>query len=203
MNFVQPIREPEQIDAIEDLLKKLGQMWYLIWLVGIYAGLRCGDILQLRVGDVRDQTHIKLKEQKTGKVKELLIHPKLKQSLKEYIKGKPDWEVLFPSREGKNKPLTTTRVYQVIKEVAKEAGIQDTIGTHSMRKTFGYWFYDQYRRSNQKGPVFALAFLREWFGHTSEAITARYIGLNRDIFDQAVRTLRIGTKRGKRTGGEE
>ncbi len=192
MNYVQPIREPEKIDAIEVILMQHPRD-YIIWLIGIYAGLRCGDILRLYVKDFRGRSHIEIREQKTGELKRIKIHPKLKAAVNEYIKGKHDYEPIIKSREGKNQPLTTTRVYQIIKDAARKAGIKDAIGTHSMRKTFGYWLYDRYRRSNAKGPVFALAFLKQWFGHSSEDVTARYIGLTQDIFDKAIDGLKIGT----------
>lgn len=194
MNFVQPIREPEKIDAIEEILKSQNYRDYVIWLVGIYAGLRCGDILNLRVKDVRGQTHLEIEEQKTGKIKRIKIHRKLKEAVQQYTKGRADYEMLFRSREGKNRALTTTRVYQIIRQAAEKAGIRYPVGTHSMRKTFGYWFYERYRRNTSKGPVFALAFLKEWFGHSSEDVTARYIGLTQDIFDRAIDGLQIGTR---------
>jgi integrase len=191
MNFVQPIREPEKVDIFEEILKsrepKLRD--YLIWLFGAYAGLRCGDILSLDVKDVRDKIHIDIIEQKTGNPKTIKIHPKIRPVLKEYLKGRKDYEPLFKSREGSNRPLTTTRVYQIFNEVARKAGIKGAFGTHSGRKTFGYWFYQQ----NKK-----LAFLKNWFGHSSEDVTAAYIGLSQDIFDKAVDKLQIGTKSGKR-----
>lgn len=194
MNFVQPIREPEKIDAIEEILKCQNFRDYVIWLVGIYAGLRCGDILRLNVKDVRGQTHLEIEEQKTGKIKRIKIHRKLKEAIQVYTKGRADYEPLFLSRQGKNQTLTTTRVYQIIHQAADKIGIRYAIGTHSMRKTFGYWFYERYRRNTSKGPVFALAFLKEWFGHSSEDVTARYIGLTQDIFDRAIDGLQIGTR---------
>ena len=198
MNYVQPIRDAEKIDALEEILKSHNYRDYVIWLVGIYAGLRCGDILSLRIKDVRGQTHMEIEEQKTGRLKKIKIHRKLKEAISQYTKGRPGYEPVFISREGKNRSLTTTRVYQIIREAAKQAGIRGPVGTHSMRKTFGYWFYDRYRRSNAKGPVFALAFLKEWFGHSSEEVTARYIGLTQDIFDRAIDGLKIGTGTSKR-----
>ena len=52
----------------------------------------------------------------------------------------------------------------------------DEIGTHTLRKTFGYHFYNQTRD---------IALLQELFNHSSPSITLRYIGINQDKIDQA------------------
>lgn len=183
MNYVQPIRDPEQVDQIGEILLEDNFRDYLWWLVGIYAGLRVGDIRKLRVRDVRNKRYLELKEQKTGMARRILIHPVLRAALDEWIKGKRDSELLFKSRSGYNRAITAARIYQILKAAAHKAGVKEAVGTHSMRKTFGYYMYQQERN---------LGFLREWFGHSSEAITARYIGLTQDLFDKAVRSLKIG-----------
>ncbi|WP_342668518.1 tyrosine-type recombinase/integrase [Cytobacillus solani] len=51
------------------------------------------------------------------------------------------------------------------------------IGTHTLRKTFGYHFYQKYKD---------VAVLQQIFNHSSPAVTMRYIGINQDIMDEAV-----------------
>ena len=51
-----------------------------------------------------------------------------------------DSEWLFPSRG--DKPITTTQAYRQLNK-AEMTDITEGIGTHTMRKTFGYWFYKQ------------------------------------------------------------
>ena len=50
------------------------------------------------------------------------------------------------------------------------------IGTHTMRKTFGHWHYQQYKD---------VAILQEIFNHSSPSVTLRYIGINQDNIDKS------------------
>lgn len=181
MKFVQPIRDTDKIEEIKKVLRERSHRDYLVFLIGINTGLRVGDILCLKVKDVRDKEHIIIQEQKTKKAKRIKITAALRREIKKYIHEKSDAEYLVKSREGRNKPLTRTRVYQILREVAREVGL-DEIGTHSMRKTFGYHFYQKYGKA---------ALLQQIFNHSSEAITLRYIGINQDIMDDAIDDFKI------------
>lgn len=48
---------------------------------------------------------------------------------------------LFPSRKGKQ-PISKIQAYRQLQKSGDFAGVE-SIGTHTMRKTFGYWFYKQ------------------------------------------------------------
>ncbi|PEB90278.1 site-specific integrase, partial [Bacillus toyonensis] len=45
MNFVQPIRDPEQIQQIKEYLKEKSERNYILFVMGINTGLRISDIL--------------------------------------------------------------------------------------------------------------------------------------------------------------
>jgi integrase len=69
-NTVEPIHDLEQIREMkDDLLHKLYRDYFLF--VGINSGLRICDILPLRVLDVASATHLRFKEQKTGKIRKV------------------------------------------------------------------------------------------------------------------------------------
>ncbi|RAI82541.1 site-specific integrase [Macrococcoides goetzii] len=175
MNFVEPIRNPDMIIAIERHLKEQNERNYILFLIGVYCGLRISDILQLRVSNVQGNV-IKLREKKTGKERKIQIHRNLKKPLMEYIKDKPAEEFLIKSREGYNKPITRDMAYKILKGLTDYIDI-DSIGTHSMRKTFGYHYY--------KGTK-DVATLQKIFNHSSEAITLKYIGITQDNIDEAM-----------------
>ena len=65
MNFVQPIRDPEQIQQLKDYFKEKSLRNYILFIMGINTGLRISDILKLKVGDVKG-SHISMREKKTG-----------------------------------------------------------------------------------------------------------------------------------------
>ena len=168
MNFVQPIRDGELIKEIEVFLKETDSRNFMMFLLGTYTGLRISDILRLRVKDVADKSYINLKEKKTSKHKRIPINPVLKRELKAYIEGKPMNECLIKSRVGNNQAISRSQAYRIMREVANEFNL-DEIGTHSMRKTFGYHYYKQTKD---------IAFLQMVFNHAKPEDTLRYIGLD-------------------------
>lgn len=54
-----------------------------------------------------------------------------------------DEDFLFQSRKGVNKPITRETAYRVLKELEPKFKL-DRVGTHTLRKTFGYHFYKQF-----------------------------------------------------------
>lgn len=184
MNTVEPIRDMNTILDIEDYLKSKSERNYVLFMFGIYTGLRISDILKFRVRDIRNKDYICIKEQKTGKDKRFILQKDLKDILKEYIKDKKDYEYLFKSRQGYNKPITRGTAYHILKLVADEFNIEN-IGTHTMRKTFGYFLYKQTKD---------LVAIKEILNHSDISETRRYIGLTQDNKDSMVQSLSFKRK---------
>lgn len=177
MNYVQPIRDISKIEEIKNILKRKNYRDYFLFTFGINCGLRISDILNLKVKHVKGQSHITLKEKKTGKAKRLRINNSLQNEISQYVKGMNDGDYLFPSRNGQGiKPITRVRAYMILNEAARVAGISE-IGTHTLRKTMGYHFYQRTKD---------VALLQEIFNHSAPSITMRYIGINQDIIDSAL-----------------
>jgi len=169
---VDPIRADKDIKKVKRLLKDNTRDLF-IFTMGINNGLRISDLLKLKVGDVRDlkpgQT-LKVKETKTGKMNILMINKSVHKVLKQYLEevNPSDEDYLFQSRNGNNKPLTRETVNKMIKEWTKS--LKGNYGTHSLRKTFGYIQRTKY------GVSFEVLCKR--FGHSSPAITMRYLGID-------------------------
>lgn len=186
MNFVQPIRDPEVREGIKQYLKARSLRNYLFFCMGIYSGLRVSDLTRLKVGMVRG-SHITLKEKKNNKTKRFIIHPGIREDLDRYIAGKKDDDFLFPSRQAKtksklkNQPFDRSTAYRMLNDAAKYFGLKE-IGTHTMRKTWGYMLYTQNPHN--------LALLMEMFGHSKETITLRYIGVTQDLMDEQIKRLK-------------
>lgn len=85
-----------------------------------------------------------------------------------------DHEYLFQSQKGDNKPISRVQAYRVLNKAAREVGL-DEVGTHTMRKTFGYWHYKEF------GDV---ADLQQLFNHSSQSVTLRYIGIAQEDTDK-------------------
>lgn len=181
MNYVEPIREPAVVENIAKYLKKTNVRNYIMFLCGIYTGLRISDILTLRVKDVKNRKYIALREIKTDKQKLIEINPVLRKELSAYIADKNISEYLIKSRQGKNKPITRNMAYRILRDVADLFSLE-AIGTHTLRKTFGYHFYQQYKDEVK---------LQLYFNHRHPVITLRYIGIQQESINKAVKNFRI------------
>ena len=175
MEWVDPIRNINMVENIAADLKKTSVRNYVMFCVGIYCGLRISDILRLRVRDVRNKDEINIIERKTGKRRFYPLPEPIKKVLNDYCRGKDKNEYLI-RKIGRNEPIKRCQAWNIITTSAKRQGL-NSIGTHSMRKTFGYWFY------KQTGDV---TMLMQIFGHTDESQTLRYIGVTKNVIKEAV-----------------
>lgn len=180
-NSVQPIRDLEKIRQIKELLIHRSYRDYFMFFMGINSGLRISDILSLRVSEVKAATHLKVREKKTGNIRRILITNTLRNEIEKYCHYLNDSDYLFPSRKG-DKPISRVQAWNILNAAARDAGIQDSIGTHSMRKTFGYHFYQKHKD---------LALLQQIFGHSSQSVTIRYIGITDDMIDKAMQNFSL------------
>jgi integrase len=175
MELVQPIRDKEKIAEIKDILKRQSLRDWFMFVAGINTGLRISDLLKLKVSDVKDKTHITIKEAKTGKEKRFKINSAFTETIEYYTKGMSADALLFPSRKG-DKAITRVQAYRILNKVAGIVGLEE-IGTHTLRKSFGYHFYQKTKD---------VALLQEIFNHSAPSVTLRYIGINQDVMDKAI-----------------
>lgn len=178
---VQPLRTKQEIDDFLFYLRRTSnpERDTFLFLFGINNGLRMSDIVTLKVGDVRNNSRPWIIEKKTGKKKVLFLEG-MKDLIEEYTAGKHDEDWLFPSREGGH--LLVNSVYKNFQKIARELGRND-IGTHTLRKTFGYHYY---RKTKD------IATLMEIYNHSSERVTKIYIGITTDEIGDSLKDFRLG-----------
>lgn len=174
MNIVEPIRSKKDLKKVEKYLEEQSYRNLLMFVLGTNSGLRISDILSLNVGDVKDKNYIQIVEQKTGKSKKFPINSKLKPMFEEYTKGLNLKDPLFKSTF--NNRLDRFAAYHILKDTCKKIGIEEKVGTHTLRKTFGYHHYRKYKD---------IALLQKIFNHSSPQITLRYIGIEQDQIDES------------------
>jgi integrase len=176
---VQPIRTKEEIETMKWALKRFcGQRDYILFLLGINSGLRCGDLVKLQAKDLRRKKEFKIVEGKTKKPRTIYLMS-VYEELNDYIDQLQSiW--LFPSRKG-NKPITVTQAYRQLNKASDMAQISH-IGTHTMRKTFGYWHYRQFKD---------IAILQEILNHSHPRITKRYIGLKQEEIENTFKSFSL------------
>lgn len=176
MNKVQPIKDPEKLRQIQEELAARtdphGERMYLLFVLGIHTGLRISDLVRLRKKHVCDDW-LETIEQKTGKVTRIPLNTTIRAIIQDRCRDMDDNQLLFPSPmkqgDGSQHPITTRCAYDDMQLIAKQFRLRGNIGCHTLRKTFGYWHYKQNKD---------LEILRQWFNHTSQSVTLRYIGMD-------------------------
>jgi len=181
VNYVQPIRDTNVVRDILTYLKNSNERNYILFMMGIYTGRRVTDILDLRIQDIKNKEYLNIKERKTRKAAKIDFTAELKKAIKDYCEGKPVEQYLVKSTKGANRPLSRQAAYKMLRDTAKKFGLEQ-IGTHTMRKTFGYHLY----HGSGKDIVLVMNAL----GHTSESVTLRYIGITNEQVNTAIKKLK-------------
>jgi len=173
---VEPIRSLKKIEEIKEILRPKPRN-YMIFVLGLNLQLRISDLLSLRIRDLMDSTgkvkdHIRVKESKTGKVIRRRVNDKAREAIAfslahEGIRGQGEY--VFPGRFS-DKHLTREMAWRIIHQAGLAVGLE-RIATHSARKSWGY--------HARKGGV-GISLIQKVLGHTTPAITMRYIGITDD-----------------------
>lgn len=188
MKAVQPIRDMDMLNRCyeiareHDRQRKKGEVsWELLLVIGFNTSLRISDIRRFRVRDLRGRDYAEIKAQKTGKEARILINPATRRALNRLLAGRSGEEYVLQSRQKgpnhKPRAITRQRAYQIINEIAREAGITDHIGCHTLRKTFGYHYY------KQTGDVVSL---QRILCHSARRETLIYIGVVQEDIDESL-----------------
>ena len=177
---VEPIRDKVKIKQMYQYLKGKNPKYSLLFKFGLNTGLRISDILPLTVRDIYSENgkfreYLVLVEMKTKKEKKIKLNNALRNTIEPYVKENHliGTDYLFPSRKGGY--IGRIQAYRVLKEAAELFGIEN-FGTHSLRKTQGYWTYNMSK--------YNIGLIMDTFNHSSPRITLRYIGVNQDQKDE-------------------
>ena len=191
-----PIKSLDHINRIKKNLE--GNVRDLaLFTIGINVALRGSDLLALKVGQVRhlkEGDTVTLKEGKTGKVRSLTFNGTavdVAQRLIASMSDPQDDDLLFQSRKKVTRkavtkttakgtvtkePVTGQLTIQQLSHLVKEwcditplkkAQPKDNFSSHTLRKT---WAYHQRMTFDV-----ALPKLTEILGHSSQAVTLKYI----------------------------
>ena len=198
---VQPIRSQSDRNAIDSYLMHRNPRDRVMFALGIYTGRRISDLVRLNVRDVAyvDRKgrlcvaeRLTIQEQKTGKFADVLLHPKVRRILSKYLHcrrkhsetlgvllNEPLLKSLKARRDGQFR-ITRRHALRVLTNAARNCGLTYKIGTHSLRKTFGYI-------QHQNGTSIEL--IQRMLNHSSPEVTLSYIGITRDDMDEAILSM--------------
>ena len=186
MKRTEPIRDAEKLREFLAYYRTLGEHRnHVLVNLGVYTALRISDILKLRTNDVYDfkrksvKETISIKEKKTGKFKQVALHPEVIEALRVYFHhAMPNSPLIMNSVTFA--PISRQHAYRIIDEAAKAVQIPHRVSCHSLRKTFGYHSWQ-----NGVSPVVLMAI----FNHSSYEVTKRYLGVEQDDQNKAYRSL--------------
>ncbi len=202
MGRVEPIRDGHTLIAVKKILKQMSLREWALFAFGINAALRISDLLTLRVGDIvtsdgsiRDELDTTVA--KTGRHLKVHLPPNAQDALREYLeKGHP-----FPKKldaplfhanpsfvrhktadTPAHKPVSRQWVNKVLKEAVERVEPHLNVGSHTMRKTWGYHAHQRH---------IPLGTIMDKLGHRSPSVTLRYLGINDDEVKRATLELNL------------
>ncbi|KEI02895.1 tyrosine-type recombinase/integrase [Clostridium botulinum C/D] len=188
-----PIKNKDKILDIQDFLRYKNERDYILFVLGITTGYRAGDLVKLKVRDIKQaikEGYFEIMESKKENSKNIrkenkkprvvkLVY-KTEKLLRQYIKDKKDYEYIFQSRKGTNEHITVAHVSRILREAGNVFRLKN-ITAHSMRKTYAYKIYIESQCN--------IIMVKEMLGHSDVEITKRYLGLDREEFDKYSDTL--------------
>lgn len=177
----------DQFRSLIGKLERDGEYKYCLLVgIGVFTGLRIGDLLQLRFNQFENSDILTIQEKKTGKTRRIKINPDLKSlvtRIKDKMEPKDSDQFIFLNRYG-TKPIDRSWVNVNLKRIFRRYGIEieGNISSHMFRKTLGNRVL---KLNNYSGESVIL--LMELFSHSSPAITKKYLGIREkeilDVYD--------------------
>lgn len=174
----EPLKNIADINALHRVLTRWGNVREAECLIiGCNFALRIGDLLKITVEQTTGNT-IKINEQKTGKFKELPINEPARKAIARLLiwyRSKSIEPIYLFQGTGNRarklkRPISARHFNNKLKEAAEAIGLNISISSHSMRKSFGYHAY--FNGTDIK-------YLQALFNHKTEFQTITYIGVTR------------------------
>jgi site-specific recombinase XerD len=133
-------------DEAKRLLAMAGSPKIHVLLAFSYgAGLRAGEVVRLRVGDIDSaQNIIRIVQSKGRKDRHVMLSPEMRDLLRQWWKVRParydtgvpkEQRWLFPGRQP-GKPMTTRQLNRLFHQTADAAGIKKAVTLHALRHSF-------------------------------------------------------------------
>jgi integrase/recombinase XerD len=212
--------DDQQISDLEklDLPNSKRKNWLFharnMYLFSYYnAGIRIGDLMQLRHGNITEEGRLEYEMDKTGHKKSILLNAEAKRIFSIY--NRPDAkpvEYIFPilsnkapyarfvihhEKKGMEFELRKFLAYDIssrasrlnssLRDLSKLIGLEKSITFHSARHSFA----DKARRSMKKeGSKVTMYDIKNAMGHSSIVTTERYMAsLDRESLDEAMESI--------------
>jgi site-specific recombinase XerD len=205
VNEIYHLAEPQTVPVvlspteIERLLAMARALKHRLLLSLAYGcGLRAGEVVRLKVGDIDpEQGIIRIVQSKGRKDRNVMLPQQVLDLLRHWWRERPQrqdaglapgerW--LFPGA-AKGRPLTTRQVNRILHETARAAGIRKPVTLHTLRHSFATHLLERGTDIRQ---------IQALLGHTKLETTARYTRVATGMIAGIASPLdRLGARRPK------
>src|SRR5215471_1450795 len=196
-----PVLNPEEVKRVLTLATSLKAQAMLTLAYG--CGLRAGEVVRLRAGDIdSEQMIIRIVQSKGRKDRHVMLPAEVLDLLRQWWKARPtaydagvvpEQRWLFPGR--KYRPLTTRQFGRLFKEAARAAGLRKTLSLHSLRHSFATHLLEDGKD---------IRLIQALLGHEKLETTARYTRVATGLIAKIESPLaRLSARRHKRTTQRE
>lgn len=164
--------------------KRHGYRNYMMLVFGCTVGDRRSDLLNARIYDVVNsdgtvKDYYEAYEKKTGKLTKNKITPICKEAIQLYLKNEPNYnfdDYLIKSQKGGK--MSVQQMWRILNEAGNKNGLKQNIGTHTLRKTYGYMA----RKANPNDSV--MDTLQAKYRHSDQRITKTYLTITQNEIDE-------------------
>jgi site-specific recombinase XerD len=132
------ILSPKEIERVIESAENLMRRTMVMTLYS--TGIRCSELCHLKVSDIdSERMVIRVHKGKGGRDRDVLLSPKLLDTLREYWRWMKPKTYLFPGTVNNwraDVPITPKVVWKAVNEAGKRAGINKRVAPHLLRHSF-------------------------------------------------------------------
>lgn len=195
VNIVKPpvikslpdILSSEEISAMINSARELRYQTFI--LTAYSMGLRLGETLNLRIGDIDgDYPRVHIRRGKGHKDRYVTLPVITLKALRRYWSTHRNPALLFPAgknaneRAGATKPMNRTGLQRAFKQIARDCSIHKQVHIHTLRHSYGAHLVEH---------GLHLRALQEELGHACPKTTALYTQLTRPTMQNTLELINI------------
>ncbi|MCJ8341547.1 MAG: tyrosine-type recombinase/integrase [Cetobacterium sp.] len=193
--IVEGFKNINDMEIFERGLFTYNPMIFYLWKVGVNLALRVSDVLNIKIDEATEYLETgeyKSKDIKTGKLNHVKLNKNTKEAfvkalnLRKVKTNLENNEFLFVGLGNRSwsyeKSMTRQTVDRAFKYIVDMENIKIDIGTHTMRKTWGYMAYKKTKN---------IELVMKRLNHSSPGTTMAYIGITNKDIDLLVEELNI------------
>ncbi|SNT37113.1 Site-specific recombinase XerD [Ekhidna lutea] len=177
---VQKLPEVLSVEEVQAIFKVTTNLKHKAILVTIYsAGLRIGELTQLKIGDIDSSSmRIWVREGKGVKDRLTVLSPLLLELLRMYFQKYNPRKWLFEGPEGN--PYGASSIRKILNRSVEKVGIRKKVVPHTLRHSFATHLLENGTN---------LRYIQELLGHTSAKTTEIYTHVSSKKLDEVLSPL--------------